>query len=177
MTKPLSNMITGLWSLTGMLTTFTPQPNCVPRTQFMTFSHLMHVIGPEWRTSWFGQCIEHCGSCKSSPWGHLAQSWDDLLNLWWCCQMQQLPSPPSTFLAFWHPRVLMPLRTHLHQKNPVFSFYTFLYFFLLLCKNVTLQVGRAVRRGHVRFTEATTKVLGFWMVCRGQGPTTRQGRH
>jgi hypothetical protein len=42
---------------------------------------------------------------------------------------------------------------------------------------VTLQAGRAVRRGHVGFTKATTRVLRFWIVVGDRGPLHDKGRH
>jgi len=42
---------------------------------------------------------------------------------------------------------------------------------------VTLQAGRTVRRGHVGFTKATARVLGFWIVVGDRGPLRDVGRH
>jgi len=44
-------------------------------------------------------------------------------------------------------------------------------------EDVTLQAGRVVRRGHVGFTKAMTRVLGFWIVVGDRGPLRDVGRH
>ena len=40
---------------------------------------------------------------------------------------------------------------------------------------VTLQAGQAVRRGHVGFAKAMTRVLGFWIVVGDRGPLRDRG--